>query len=225
MAKVMDENHISSMVMLPIHPYVTFEDVLEASKVDSRIIPFTTIDYGLGRDAGKKLLEDVENGARGLKIHPIIQKKSLLDEDTLEALRHWEQTSKPVQPHLGVYYYYPDEESHLHCPENGKYDDFKKLISMFPEIKFIASHSAGFDWKPLVADGKNLDNLYIDLSFVSRVQLKKYLRKWPVERLLYGSDWPWGNPEITLQVIELTVKDPGAKEMILYKNAERLLGI
>jgi predicted TIM-barrel fold metal-dependent hydrolase len=60
---------------------------------------------------------------------------------------------------------------------------------------------------------------------VSRVQLKKYLRKWPIERLLYGSDWPWGNPEITLQVIELTVRDPQDKEMILYKNAERLLGI
>jgi len=225
MGKVMDDNHISGMVALPIHPYVTFEDVLEASKVDGRIIPFTSIDYTLGRNAGKKLLEDVKNGARGLKIHPIIQKKSLLDEDTIEALKYWNDTGKPVQPHLGVYYYYPTEERHLQSPENGKYDDFKKLLSLFPDIKFIAAHSAGFEWKCLIEDGINLDNLYLDLSFVSRVQLKTYLKKWPIERLLYGSDWPYGNPEITLKVIDLSVKDPQAKEMILYKNAERLLGI
>jgi predicted TIM-barrel fold metal-dependent hydrolase len=225
MGKVMDDNQISAMVALPVHPYVTFEDVLAASKVDKRIIPFTSIDYSLGRNAGKKLLEDVRNGARGLKIHPIIQRKSLLEEDTIEALKYWQQTGKPVQPHLGVYYYYPTEEHHLQCPENGKYDDFKKLFSMFPDIKFIAAHSAGFEWKRLIEDGKNQDNLYLDLSFVSRVQLKTYLKKWPVDRLLYGSDWPWGYPDITLKVIELSVKDPQAKEMILYKNAERLLGI
>jgi predicted TIM-barrel fold metal-dependent hydrolase len=225
MGQVMDDNQISGMVALPVHPYVSFEDVLEASKVDRRVIPFTSIDYSLGRDAGKKLLEDVKNGAQGLKIHPIIQRKSLLDEDTIEALTHWEQTGKPVQPHLGVYYYYPIEERHLQSPENGKYDDFKKIFSMFPNIRFIAAHSAGFEWKRLIEDGKDLDNLYLDLSFVSRVQMKAYLKKWPIERLLYGSDWPWGNPEITLKVIDLSVKDPEATEMILYKNAKRLLGI
>jgi predicted TIM-barrel fold metal-dependent hydrolase len=225
MGEVMEENGISAMVVLPVHPYVTFEDVLEASKVDSRIIPFTSIDYSLGKDAGKKLLEDAENGAQGLKIHPIIQRKSLLDEDTIEALKYWEQTGKPVQPHLGVYYYYPTEEGHLQSPEYGKYEDFKELFSMFPDIKFIAAHSAGFEWKRLIEDGKDLENLYLDLSFVSRVQLKTYLKKWPVERLLYGSDWPWGYPDITLKVIDLSVQDPEAKEMILYKNAKRLLGI
>jgi hypothetical protein len=225
MGKVMEDNNISAMVMLPVHPYVSFGDVLEASKVDSRIIPFTSIDYSLGRNAGKKLLEDVKKGAKGLKLHPIIQKKSLLDEDTIEALKHWKETEKPVQPHLGVYRYYPIEERHSNSPENGKYDDFKKLFSLFPDIKFIAAHSAGCDWKRLIKDGKNNDNLYLELSFCSRVQLKTYLKKWPVERILYGSDWPWGDPDITLRVVEQTVKDPNIREMILYKNAERLLEI
>ena len=221
----MDENGITGMVVLPIYPYVSFEDVLKASQVDSRIIPFTAIDYRLGKDAGKKLLEDVKQGAQGLKIHSIIQSKSLLDEDTIEALRYWQETDKPVQPHLGVYYYYPPEDRNRYRPEFGKYEDFRQLYQMFPDIKFIAAHSAGFEWHRLIEDGKNLDNLYIDLSFVSRVQLRTYLKKWPAERLLFGSDWPWGNPEITLKVIDLTVKSHNVKEMLLYKNAKRLLGI
>jgi hypothetical protein len=79
MGKVMDDNHISGMVALPIHPYVTFEDVLEASKVDGRIIPFTSIDYTLGRNAGKKLLEDVKNGARGPSAGALLHTSVLLN--------------------------------------------------------------------------------------------------------------------------------------------------
>jgi predicted TIM-barrel fold metal-dependent hydrolase len=225
MSKIMGENNIAAMCMLPVHPYVTFEDLLKASKSDSRIIPFTSIDYSLGKDAGKKLLEDVEKGAKGLKIHPVIQRKSLLDEETIQALQYWKETKKPVQPHLGVFHYYPMEERHLNCPEYGKYEDFRKLLTLFPDIPFIAAHSADCEWKRLIRDGKNNDNLYLELSFSSRVQLRYFLRKWPVERILYGSDWPWGDPDISLKVIDLSVKDPEAKEMILYKNAERLLGI
>lgn len=222
LGKVMDANGITAMVILPVHPRVTFEDVLDASKVDSRIIPFTCIDYSLGKDAGKKLLEDVKKGAQGLKIHPILQSKSLLDEDTLEALRYWQETGKPVQPHLGVYYYYPPAERHLHRPEFGKYDDFRKLLSIFPDMTFIAAHTAGFEWEKLMEDGKKRENLYLDLSFASRLQLKTYLKTWPLERILYGSDWPWGEPEVTLKVIELTVKSEAQREMILYKNALQL---
>jgi predicted TIM-barrel fold metal-dependent hydrolase len=221
--KTMDANGVSAMCVLPVHPYVTFEDVLKASNKDNRIIPFTSIDYSLGKDAGKKLLEDAANGARGLKLHPVIQKRSLLDDETLEALKHWEKTGRPVQPHLGEYYYYPLEDADRQIPEYGRYDEFKELLLRFPDIPFIASHSAGYDWKRLIRDGMKNDNLYLELSFSSRVQLKTYIKKWPADRILYGSDWPWGNPDITLKVIELSVKDPGVKEKILFKNAERLL--
>ncbi len=220
---LMDENNITSMCALPIYPYVTFEDVLKASKKDSRIIPFTSVDYSLGKEAGRKLLEDVEKGAKGLKLHPIIQKKSLLSEETIEALEAWKQTGLPVQPHLGVYYYYPLHELHMQSPQYGKYENFQKLLKRFPDIPFIAAHSAGADWKNLIRDGRNNDNLYLELSFCSRVQLRKYLKKWPTRRILFGSDWPFGEPKITLKMIELTVEDTEIREKILYRNVERLL--
>ena len=125
--RYMDSCGVSAMCVLPVHPYVRFDDVLKASKSDPRIIPFTSIDYSLGKDAGKKLLEDARNGARGLKIHPIIQRKSLLDPDTLEALGYWAETGKPVQPHIGVYYYYPGEDRDLQKPEYGRFDDFRDV--------------------------------------------------------------------------------------------------
>jgi len=69
--------------------------------VEPRLIPYTSIDFRLGMEAGKKLLEDSERGAYALKLHPVLQMRALDDPLTEEALRCWAQTGKPVTSHPG----------------------------------------------------------------------------------------------------------------------------
>ena len=56
MQREMDECGIDYICVLPIMPALSFEDYEVAHMVEPRCIPFTCIDYRLGKDAGKKLL-------------------------------------------------------------------------------------------------------------------------------------------------------------------------
>ena len=45
------------------------------------------------------------------------------------------------------------------------------------------------------------------------------------EKILFASDYPYSHPAIELKKIELLVKNKGDLDLILYKNAKRLLGL
>ena len=46
------------------------------------------------------------------------------------------------------------------------------------------------------------------------------------ERVLYGSDWPWGNMWATMNVVStVTRHDPALAYRILYANAQELLDV
>ena len=45
------------------------------------------------------------------------------------------------------------------------------------------------------------------------------------ERLMFGSDWPFGRQRVELSIImELTEGNPALREKLLWKNAESLVG-
>ncbi|HDQ25416.1 MAG TPA: hypothetical protein ENN43_01560, partial [bacterium] len=44
------------------------------------------------------------------------------------------------------------------------------------------------------------------------------------DKILFGSDYPWGPPLGTKQRIERFVENEADREKIFYKNAERVMG-
>ena len=114
-------------------PALSFEDYEVAHMVEPRCVPFTCIDYRLGKDAGKKLLEDSEKGAYALKLHPILSKRALDDPLTEEALRYWAETGKPVTSHCGAgMYYYPEINDQYATPEFGDLAHLVECIAAEP---------------------------------------------------------------------------------------------
>lgn len=225
MSKSLDENNISEIWVLPVLPHVGFEEVLAASKLDSRIVPFTCIDFSLGKDAGKKLLEDVENGAMGLKIHPVLQRKSLLSEEIAEALKVWEETGKPVICHTYAYNYFHEEESFRNTPEFGSNFDFLKLASKFPNINFVGAHSGGPHDFAQLWEGSDLNNVYVDTSFQCAEIVKEFVKRYGEDRVLFGTDWPWGTEATPIKVVEEACEgNVNLEEKIFYRNAEKLMG-
>ena len=45
------------------------------------------------------------------------------------------------------------------------------------------------------------------------------------EKILFGSDAPWGDPQAQLDFLERAIDNSELKEKIKYKNAQKLLGI
>lgn len=224
MQESLNQNNISGIWVLPVLPHVGFEEILAASMLDSRIVPFTCIDFSLGKEAGRKLLEDVKKGAKGLKIHPVLQRKSLLSDEVAEALRAWESTGKPVICHTYAYNYYHPEESYRNTPEFGSNYDFLKLAEKFPNINFVGAHSGGpMDFAQLW-DGENLKNVYVDTSFQSVEVVKEFVTRYGEDKVLFGTDWPWGRQTTPIKVVEeACAGNTQLEEKIFYKNAEKLM--
>jgi len=223
MQKSLDKNGIDQVWVLPILPRVGFEELLAASKLDPRIVPFTGIDFNLGEAAVDKVLADAKNGAGGLKFHPILQQRRMDDELVLRTLKAWEATGKPVVFHTYTYEYYHPEQAYMNKPEFGSNTKFVELAESFPKLTMIAAHAGGpFDFQQIL-DGKALPNLYVDVSFQPAEVIKMFIRDFGPERVLLGSDWPWGCQETPIRLLsQITEGDPALADMLFHGNAERL---
>jgi hypothetical protein len=76
----MRQNGVIYTVCMPIAPYVTFDDLWQVHQNDHHILAFSSVDFSSLHDIKAELKRDIEKGALGLKLHPIIQKVSLQDE-------------------------------------------------------------------------------------------------------------------------------------------------
>ncbi|MCL1896544.1 MAG: amidohydrolase family protein [Clostridiales bacterium] len=220
----LDKNGVDQIWVLPILPRVGFEEVLAASKLDPRIVPFTGIDFGLGPAAVDKVMADAEKGAAGLKVHPILQGRPMDDELVLSTLEAWESVGKPVVFHTYSYEYYHPEQVHMSRPEYGSNTKFVELAARFPKLTMVAAHSGGpFDFQQIL-DGKDLPNLYVDISFQPAEVIKMFIDGFGPKRVLLGSDWPWGCQETPIRLLsQITEGDASLAGMLFSENALRIL--
>lgn len=224
MQKSMVRNKIDYCAVMPVMPQVSFEDIKAASLVDNRVIPFTSIDFSVEEgEAAEKLLKDVQNGAKGLKIHPVIQKVRLDDSRIYKIMERWTETGLPMLPHIGVAEYFPPEKSYMDAPENGEIEPFLKLVKAFPDAKFIAGHGGNESWRKLLEECVDMKNVVIDTSMATPESLQTFLKEWGPERLLFASDWPWLTQEVATALIEQEIENKEIKEKVYFKNACRIL--
>jgi len=222
----LDEANINYTVCLPIAPYVTFEDLKKAADMENRIIPFTSVDFTKEHDVGKKLGEDVARGAAGLKLHPIIQNIPLSDQLTMEAVQHFSIYKKPVLVHSGKSHYYMKEESEMNSPENGDIVHVEHLVRSFPDTEFIVGH-AGLFWQDRVRNRlHDCKNVWVDTSFQSPGVIRKLIRTFGPEKVMYASDWPWGTRLPHIKTVTVACRgDSSLEKRIFYDNAAELLDL
>jgi len=108
--KSMERAGISACACMPIPPNVTFADLLPAAKKDPRIIPFTGVDYTKTYDIEAALAADVASGAKGLKLHPILQCIKLTDKKVFDTVEAFAPHRLPILMHTGIAdYYFKDQ--------------------------------------------------------------------------------------------------------------------
>lgn len=108
---------------------------------------------------------------------------------------------------------------------------FANICRTFPDMKVSAAHLGGMKlWDDVINHlaGK-FENLYLDTGIVSPYiddeTLLEIIRKQGADKVLFASDCPWDDPENEIEKINRLPLTTEERELIFYRNAERLLGI
>jgi predicted TIM-barrel fold metal-dependent hydrolase len=221
----MDQNRVDKSACMPIAPYVTFDDLKKAAEADKGVIPFTSFDFSTEGDMETPLRNDVAAGAKGLKLHPIIQKEPLTSQRTFSVVESFAVHELPVLFHSGVQsYYLGREKEEKQKPEYGNSEDAVKICAAFPRVTFIVGHAGIFQYRETIGLFSDRRNVCVDISFQSPKNIKELLKAFGPERVLYGSDWPWGDRKTSIAAVAKACGgDKSLERMIYSENAARLL--
>ena len=223
----MTEAGVIKTACMPIAPYLTFEDLRKAQGLDPGIMPFTGVDFTSSDSMEQQLKGDVVQGARGLKLHPIIQKEPLDSQKTFDAVEVFSRFNLPILFHSGVTSYYLGAEQETHeVPSYGETAYARKLVAAFPQVTFIVGHAGIFQYKETIGMLSGFKNAYVDTSFQPPDRIRELIKAFGPERVMYASDWPWGDRKASVAAAKKACKgDRSLEKLIYYENAARLLGL
>lgn len=224
----MEAAGVIKAVALPELPNTTFEEYLAASLLDDRIIPFTGVDLRLSiPEMEKKLEADIARGAKGLKLHPIMQNVSLEDDRYAAATEVFGKRGMPVNIHVGIgSYYRPDSPwSKVTNPLFGDPKYFYAFAKRFPDYVLIAAHSCTIA-EDLAKNTAGCDNVYVDTSFCSADLVRKGVELLGEDRVMYGTDYPFSSMVFCVKIIDDAFpNNEDIREKLFYKNSARILGL
>ncbi len=222
----MEETGVTYSICLPVPPHVTFADLQPVADEVPGVIPFTGVDYNRDRKLGIALEADVKAGARGLKLHPIIQNVPLMGERTRAAIDAFSVHCLPVLFHCGVSSYYLGIEKVKENPSYGEIHYGAELVREFPEVSFIAGHSGLFEVRDVIKMMGGRSNVWVDTSFQSVAMVRELIGAFGPERVLFASDWPYGKRAPALAIARAACDgDAGLERRVLFENAAELLGL
>ena len=99
------------------------------------------------------------------------------------------------------------------------------LCRKYPAVPVIFGHMGGSNWMEVIAFAKEHGQAYLDLSAAfTPLSVKTALTEVP-EKCLFGSDAPFGEPQLCRQLIEFVSPSHSVTELALGGNIERLLQI
>lgn len=218
----LDRHGIDYAAAMPLAPNITFDDLLPAVQRDRRVLPFGSIDF-TAPDLTGQARRQLAAGARGFKLHPILQQVDPAGPVVTEALSAL-PPGTVVMVHTGTANYYPPAEQHLQRAEFGHIGGIAQMARAFPELRFIAAHGGLRQFADVLALLAPLPNAFVDTSFLSPAGIRVLLDAFGPDRVLFASDWPWGFHRTGLAAVRRACTG-SALHQVLGGNAQRLLGI
>ena len=227
----LNSENVTYVVLYPVQPNTNFEEYLAASYFEPRILCFTCAEFSWSiPEMTAKLEQDISRGAKGMKVHPIVQNIRLDDPRIHAAVEVFGKRKMPVIFHCGVNDYYHEDNPAPRAPENGDVKYFIDFVSQYPDFVFIAGHAGGLmgGEMEILRDNWNKfgDHVYVDTTFRSAGDIRKMVDYFGAEKVLYGTDYPFSKYKGSIkQVEDAFPDDQETREKILYKNAARILKI
>ena len=223
--EMMDEEKIDKSIVFNLTPFSQVKDhdyskaneevAKEVKKFPDRLIGFARTNPWMKEKAVKDLEYAVKVlGLKGLKLHPTIDWFGANSDIVFPLAELCGKLGVPIN-------------MHTYEPPKALPALVGDLAEKFPDTKIIMTHMGGslyFGEAIIVA--KNLENLYLNTAGVYQPQIIKIaVDKLGANRIIFGSDFPWGNPKIELAKVEVSGITEEQKELVLGKNLARVLGM
>ena len=181
-------------------------------------IGFITLHQDLTEEEiGAEIEWALQNGMKGIKLHPDFQKFNI-DDPEVEKIYRKASDKLPILFHIG----------------DDRYDYSKpcRLANMakkYPNVTFIAAHFGGYrcwDDAPIY---KGLDNIYFDtcssLPFITPERARELIDLFGAERFFFATDFPMWDAVGELERFNKIPMTATEREAILSGNIKRLLNI
>lgn len=167
-----------------------------AGEFPDRIIPFCRLDPTRSMD--RALAEADAAGARGLKLHPVAQRFAPESPECIIAVREATDRGWPVLFHAGF----------GARPLGG---GVAALLAAVPNARLILAHGGRGDHRSLVAATVGHPDVLFDTSIASLSDLVTL----PPERIVFGSDRPYGEHAQALHLVGTAARVAGWDEVAL----------
>ena len=217
--KEMDYFNIDKAVICTVDKFLAVDNkkgndfILKAARqFPNRFIPFATANPWYGKKAIVELKRSINEGARGIKLHPSIQGFLLCDDLVYPIIELACEYKLPIYFHTGT----PAYSQPMHVAE---------LALRFPEANLIMGHMGSTDfWIDAVPAAQLSSNIYVDTSWSLPDKIRHAIDILGVNRVLFGSDSPLSSYTVEMGCINATSLDENEKVMLFSKNFLRLIG-
>jgi predicted TIM-barrel fold metal-dependent hydrolase len=96
-----------------------------------------------------------------------------------------------------------------------------------PNVRVIIPHLGALNggFEVLARHGLwEMERVHADTSLAGKPEIREYVRRYGSSRLLFGSDFPFGDPGAELRKLRDCSLPPGVEEAVLRENMPRVLG-
>ena len=158
-------------------------------------------------------------GLRGVKLHPDIQQFHMDDPRCMQIYALCEARQLPLLMHTGDHRYDFSNPNRL-----------RSVLEQFPNLKIIGAHLGGWSvWDEAIQTVSKFPNLYVDLSSslyaLSPQHAREIVEAYGTDHVLFGTDYPMWVPKDELRFFNSLGLTEKEKELILYRNAQKLFGL
>lgn len=216
--RAMDKNDIGRAWICPDRPFIAVNNrqgniyVANAVKAHpDRFCGFAVANPWLGDKKVREMLRYSRDiGLSGLKINTKLQGLTLIDEMLFPLIELAEEFDWPVYCHTGT-------------PVTAMPLQLAELALQYPNVCFIMGHGGFSDFWYDVSDAlERCPNMYLETSYISPSQIMNIIDRNGIERILFGSDWPFSDISLELKKIDLLKINDRQRQIILSENAENL---
>ncbi len=201
----------------------------ELAQEHPRLIPYISVDPSMGEEGVvAELTARLAQGARGIKLHPANQRYAPGDRRLWPLYEEAQRLELPVISHCGLSF---DKK----LPQYASPTAFREVLEQFPGLTVVLAHLGYGFLEESFEMAERFPNLLFDCSYavegsldpptISDEDVAAMFRRVGVDRVLFGSDWPWGHPLRDADRIRRLPLTEEEKQLILSDNARRVLGI
>jgi len=222
---IMDRNGIDAVVTCAPYSSIgkdrTYDEANEflaksTEEAGDRIIPFMRINPHLQENALSSIKKGAKQGFRGIKFHPRNEAFAINSEELAFPIAELAvKLGMPILIHTGE----PDTYGYAQPTLVGD------LADSFPDLTLVVGHMGKRLCEDAICVARWFDNIILETSFRSHRDIARAVRKVGADRVIYGSDMPFGLPEIEMMKVRVCDISEEEKDMVLGDNIARVLGL